>query len=67
MGWLRPRGAELLAERMGLPIQRVKIDLRRPAYLACILRAQNRTVPAIAAELGCTERTVYRYLAAAAA
>ena len=35
----------------------------RPADLARLLRAQNLTIPSIAAKLGCTERTVYRYLA----
>jgi hypothetical protein len=43
------------------------VDLRNPAAIARHLRAEQRTVSAIAAELGCTERTVYRYLAASAA
>lgn len=66
-GGCGPEEREHLAERIGLPTKQVEIDLRRPADLARTLRAQNRTVPSIAAELGCTERSVYRYLAAAAA
>ncbi len=38
-----------------------------PAAVARSLRNQNHTIPVIAAELGCSERTVYRYLAATAA
>jgi len=45
----------------------VELDLGAPAAVARSLRDQNRTIPAIAAELGCSERTVYRYLAATAA
>lgn len=66
-GGYSPKERELLAERIGLATQQGEIDLRRPAELARILRAQNRTIPSIAAELGCTERTVYRYLASTAA
>lgn len=69
-GWWGGRGPEereLLADRIGLPTQPVEITIRRPADLARLLRAENRTVPSIAAELGCTERTVYRYLAHTAA
>ncbi len=66
-GGCSPEERELLAERIGLPTQQIEIDLRRPPDLARILRARNHTIPAIAAELGCTERTVYRYLASAAA
>lgn len=66
-GGCSPAERELLAERVGLTTRQTEIELRRPADLARILRAQNHTIPAIAAELGCTERTVYRYLAAAAA
>ena len=66
-GGYSPKDRELLAERIGLATQQGDIDLRRPAELARILREQNRTIPSIAAELGCTERTVYRYLATTAA
>jgi hypothetical protein len=66
-GGCSPDERELLAEHIGLHTRRVEIDRRTPADLARILRAQNRTVPSIAAELGCTERTVYRYLAGTAA
>lgn len=66
-GGCSPEDRELLADRIGLVTQQVEIDLRRPADLARILRAQSRTIPSIAAELGCTERTVYRYLAGTAA
>ncbi len=66
-GGCSPDEREVLAERIGLVTTTVEIDLRRPADLARILRAQNRTIPSIAAELGCTERTVYRYLASTAA
>jgi hypothetical protein len=66
-GGCSPDERELLAERIGLATQHIEIDLRPPADLARILRASNRTIPWIAAELGCTERTVYRYLARTAA
>lgn len=66
-GGYGPRERELLAQRLGLPTNEIEIDLRRPADLARRLRAQNHTIPSIAVELGCTERTVYRYLATAAA
>lgn len=66
-GGYSPDEREVLAERIGLPTRQVEIDLRGPADLARMLRGQNRTIPSIAAQLGCTERTVYRYLASAAA
>lgn len=43
------------------------VDLLPPAERALRLRMKNRTIQAIALELGCTTRTVYRYLASAAA
>lgn len=49
-----------------IPTQ-VEIHLRDPMAIARHLRDQSRTISAIAAELGCSERTVYRYLAASAA
>jgi hypothetical protein len=67
-GGFSPVQRELLWASLGISSpEPAKIDLRSPAATACHLRTQRRTVPAIAAELGCTERTVYRYLAAAAA
>jgi hypothetical protein len=66
-GGCSPVEREMLARRINLTTTPVEIDLRRQADLARILRAQNRTVPSIAAELGCTKRTVYRYLASTAA
>lgn len=66
-GGYGPEKRELLAEHIGLATTQVEIDLRGPADLARNLRAQKRTIPSIAAELGCTERTVYRYLASSAA
>jgi hypothetical protein len=65
-GW-SPTEREILAESIGLTTQQVEIDQGRPADLARSLRAENRTIPSIAAALGCTERTVYRYLASTAA
>jgi hypothetical protein len=70
-GWWGGRGPlerELLFNRLDDPEpQSVDVDLRNPVAIAKHLRSQRRTVPAIAAELGCTERTVYRYLAASVA
>lgn len=43
------------------------LALSDPASIARRLRADRWTVKAIAAELGCAERTVYRYLADRAA
>ena len=37
------------------------------AHRALRLRAEGRTVSSIASELGCAERSIYRYIAAAAA
>lgn len=66
-GGCSPDERETLARRMDLRTTPAETGPRRPADLARILRAQNRTVPSIAAELGCTQRTVYRYLASTAA
>lgn len=67
-GGLGPSDRDLLWANIGAEVlPPVEIDLRGPAAVARHLRAQRRTVPAIAAELGCTERSVYRYLAATAA
>jgi hypothetical protein len=43
------------------------LALSDPSSIARRLRANRWTVKAIAAELGCTERSVYRYLAETAA
>jgi hypothetical protein len=67
-GGVAPNERDLLWGTFDLPArQPVEVDLRNPAAIARHLRAQRLTVSAIAAELGCTERTVYRYLAASAA
>jgi hypothetical protein len=66
-GGCSPDEREVLAQRIRLNTQQIQIDLRRPAELARMLREKNCTIPSIAAELGCTERTVYRYLASTAA
>lgn len=67
-GGLGPSERKELWSALDLPVpQPAEVDLRTPAAVARHLRSQRRTVPAIAAELGCTERTVYRYLAATAA
>jgi hypothetical protein len=67
-GGVGPIERELLWGALDLSApQPVEVDLRSPGAIARHLRVQRLTVPAIAAELGCTERTVYRYLAAGAA
>lgn len=67
-GGLGPTDRDLLWADLGRPSpEPAEIDLRNPAAIARHLRSQRRTVPDIASELGCTERTVYRYLAATAA
>ena len=42
-------------------------SMSQPADRARYLRSLDHTIPVIARELGCTERTVYRYLARSAA
>lgn len=66
-GGAGPDERERVARRLGIATTPIELDIRGPADLARALRAQNRTIPSIAAELGCTERTVYRYLASTAA
>jgi hypothetical protein len=67
-GGLSPAERDLLWARLDLPgRQPVEIDFRDLAAVARYLRAQRHTISAIAAALGCSERTVYRYLAATAA
>jgi hypothetical protein len=60
-------GIETTPVELGIETVLVDPDFRGPAELARHLRSQNLTIRAIAAELGCTERTVYRYLADSAA
>lgn len=62
-GGTGPDEREQLARRLGIATRPVELEIRGPADLARHLRSQNHTIPSIAAELGCTERTVYRYLA----
>jgi hypothetical protein len=66
-GGIGPDEREQLARRLGIQTVPVELDIRGPADLARYLRSQNLTIPSIAAKLGCTERTVYRYLADPAA
>lgn len=67
-GGIGPAERDLLWADLGMPMpEPAPTDLHNPAAVARHLRSQRLTVPAIAAELGCTERTVYRYLAAVAA
>jgi hypothetical protein len=66
-GGVEPDGREQLAQRLGIQTMPAELDIRGPADLARYLRSQNLTISSIAAELGCTERTVYRYLANSAA
>lgn len=70
VGWWGGHGPEdrqVLAERLGITTEIVELEPNGPGDLARMLRDQNRTIPSIAAELGCTERTVYRYLSSTAA
>jgi hypothetical protein len=71
-GWwagTSPDEREQLANGLNLPNAEVEsvIDLTDPPSAARCLREAGKTIPVIAAELGCTERSVYRYLAANAA
>ena len=66
-GGSAPGAREEIAAKLGIEMRPVELDIRGPAGLARHLRSQNRTIPSIAAELGCAERTVYRYLANLAA
>ena len=66
-GGVGPDEREELARHLGIETVPVELDIRGPADLARLLRSQNLTIPSIAAKLGCTERTVYRYLANSAA
>lgn len=66
-GGFGPEERDELALRLGVTAGPPAAEPSEPADLARRLRARNYTIPAIAAELGCTERTVYRYLAKFAA
>jgi WhiB family redox-sensing transcriptional regulator len=66
-GGIGPDEREQLAQRLGIQSVPVEVEIRGPADLVRHLRSQNLTIPSIAAKLGCTERTVYRYLAHSAA
>lgn len=69
-GGTQPHDREAIAHELGLSSEvefDVEIDLRDPAARARHLRANDHTIRAIADELGCTKRTVYRYLAGDAA
>lgn len=66
-GGFGPDEREHVAQRLGISVGERIVVPDEPADLARHLRASNYTIPAIAAELGCTERTVYRYLAKFAA
>lgn len=68
-GGLGPEDRDVLWARIEAPVTpaAADLDMRDPAALARHLRSQSRTIPSIAAELGCSKRTVYRYLAASAA
>jgi hypothetical protein len=67
-GGTRPADREVIAEELGLRTRvDVEIDLRDPTARARYLRSDNVTIRAIADVLGCTRRTVYRYLAGDAA
>lgn len=65
-GGYSPDERTRIAHQLGVET-RPDLDLDHPAELARELRDRNLTIPSIAVELGCTERTVYRYLARSAA
>jgi hypothetical protein len=66
-GGAGPAEREEIARRLGIKAMPVELDVHEPADLARYLRSQDHTIASIAALLGCTERTVYRYLANPAA
>jgi WhiB family redox-sensing transcriptional regulator len=67
-GGLGPVERRELSRRLGLPVSVPDpTEADNPVTQALRLRAQHHTIPTIAAELGCSERTVYRILAAHAA
>jgi hypothetical protein len=67
-GGLGPAQREVLWSRLAPHLQHLPQPiLHDAAAIARALRKEHWTVTAIACELGCTERTIYRYLAASAA
>lgn len=67
-GGYAPDERAVIADALGIvDAPDVEPDLSTPSAIARHLRGAGRTVRAIADELGCTKRTVYRYLADAAA
>jgi hypothetical protein len=66
-GGTDPDTREHIANRLGIETNPIEPEIRRRADLARYLRSQNRTIPSIAVELGCSERTVNRYFANPAA
>ena len=64
-GGFSPEDRDRLARELRIDSPAVEDD--DPANRARSLRADGLTVSSIAFELGCTERTAYRYLAASAA
>ena len=64
-GGLSPGERVAIARRIG--ITRPVVEFEDIADRALRLRAEGHTVSSIASELGCAERTIYRYIAAAAA
>lgn len=68
-GGLSPDERDELWAHLGEPLSPDprEADIRDPRELTYHLRDRNHTVASIAAHLGCTERTIYRYLADRAA
>jgi hypothetical protein len=66
-GGVGPDKRQQIAKRLGIQTLPAELDIREPADLARYLRSHEHTITSIAALLGCTERTVYRYLADPAA
>ncbi len=67
-GGCSPAERDVIWEKISaLVLEPVELPLADPASVARSLRARRWTVSAIAHELCCSERTVYRYLAGPAA
>lgn len=63
-GGTRPADREAIAQELDLDTAaHVERDPGDPAHRARQLRSNDHTIRAIAEVLGCTKRTVYRYLA----
>jgi len=67
-GGMSPEGRDRISARLGLGFADLSLDLEDLPLPQRIrrLRADDHTVPQIAASCGCTERTVYRHLTASA-